>query len=121
MSSLAIDLIIWVLLFVGVGFGLISLIGLLLFPDTRSRMYTAIRAGQISIGATGLAVLIYGINALQTYGENPYLTLLLHTLLLVAVVAVGNNVVSSILLKKTRPISCIPVNKVKSSKGGDKK
>ncbi|MDP3563970.1 MAG: hypothetical protein Q8R70_05725 [Methanoregula sp.] len=121
MSSLAIDLIIWLLLLGGVGFGVISLIGLLLFPDTRSRMYTAIRAGLISFGATGLAALIYGLNALQTTGESQYLTLLLHTLLLVAVVAIGNYVVSGTILEKTRPISGIPAPKEKTRKGGDKK
>ncbi|MDP2797753.1 MAG: monovalent cation/H(+) antiporter subunit G [Methanoregula sp.] len=104
MSSLLIDLVIWILLIAGVGFGLIGLIGLMLFPDTRSRMYTAIRAGLISIGATGIAVIIYGLNALQTPGGNQYFTLLLHTLLLVVVMAIGNYVVSRTILEKTRPI-----------------
>ena len=121
MSSLVIDLIIWILLIAGVGFGLISLVGLLLFPDTRSRMYTAVRACLISTSVTGIAVIIYGLNALQTYGGNQYLTLLLHTLLLVLVVGIGNYVVSSTILEKTRPISGNPVSKEKPRKGGDKK
>ncbi|MDO8872545.1 MAG: monovalent cation/H(+) antiporter subunit G [Methanoregula sp.] len=104
MSSLLIDLVIWILLIAGVGFGLIGLIGLMLFPDTRSRMYTAIRANLISIGATGIAVIIYGFNALQIPGGNQYFTLLLHTLLLVVVMAIGNYVVSRAILEKTRPI-----------------
>jgi len=121
MSSLLIDLIIWILLLVGVGFGLISLIGLLLFPDTRSRMYTAIRASLICIGATGIAVFIYGLNALQTYGGNPYFTLLLHTVLMVLVVAIGNYVVSRTILEKTQPIICNPAPEEKSREAGDKK
>jgi multisubunit Na+/H+ antiporter MnhG subunit len=121
MSSFVPDLIIWILLIAGTGFGLISLIGLLLFPDTRSRMYTAVRAGLISIGATGLAVIIYGLNALQTPGQGQYLTLLLDTVLLVAIVAVGNYVISSVILEKTRSINCNPVPKEKPSKSGNKK
>ena len=121
MSSLLIDLIIWILLIAGVGFGLISLIGLLLFPDTRSRMYTAIRASLIGIGATGIAVFIYGFNALQTSGGNQYSTLLLHTVLLVVVVAIGNYIVSSTILEKTRPVICNPAPKEIFRKAGDKK
>ena len=121
MSSLVIDLIIWILLIVGVGFGLISLIGLLLFPDTRSRMYTAIRASLIGIGATGIAVFIYGLNVLQTSGGNQYFTLLLHTVVMVLVVAMGNYVVSRTILEKTRPISGNPAPQGKPCKDGDKK
>ncbi len=121
MSSLVIDLIIWFLLLIGVGFGLISLIGLLLFPDTRSRMYTAVRAGLISFGATGLAAILFGVNALQTSGGDQYPTLLLHTLLLVAVIAVGNPVVYRVILEQTRTISDLPAPKEKSRKAGDKK
>ncbi len=103
MSSLIIDCIIWILLFIGVGFGLIGLIGLLLFPDTRSRMYTAVRATIIGISSVGLAVIIYGIYALQTYSGNLYVTLILHTLMLVVVVALGNYFVSRIILEKNLP------------------
>ena len=114
MSSLLIDLIIWILLIAGVGFGLISLIGLFLFPDTRSRMYTALRASLIGIGATGIAVFIYGLNALQTSGGNQYFTLILHTVLLVVVVAMGNYAVSRTILKKTRTVICNPAPEEKS-------
>ena len=120
MSSLIIDLIIWILLIAGVGFGLISLIGLLLFPDTRSRMYTAIRASLIGIGATGIAVFIYGLNALQTSGGNQYFTLLLHTVLLIVIVAIGNYIVCSTILKKAQPIRCNPVPEENPLKIGDK-
>ncbi|MFA6226300.1 MAG: monovalent cation/H(+) antiporter subunit G [Methanoregula sp.] len=101
MSSLVIDLIIWILLVVGVGFGLIGLIGLLIFPDTRSRMYTAVRATMISISSVGLAVITYGLYTLQTSGGSPYVTLLLHAFILVVVVALGNYVVYSTIFEKT--------------------
>ena len=121
MNSLLIDLIIWILLIFGVGFGLISLIGLLLFPDTRSRMYTGIRASLISIGATGIAVFIYGLNALQTSGGNPYFTLLLHTIFIVLVVSMGNYIISRTILEKTQPIICNPAPEEKPQKAQDKK
>ncbi len=120
MSSLAIDLIIWALLFAGVGFGLIGLIGLMLFPDTRSRMYTAVRACLISIGATVLAVIVYGLNALQTSGGNQYVTLILHTLLLVLIVAAGNYLVSRSILEKIRLYTGNPAVKANAGKDGDK-
>ena len=121
MSSLVIDLIIWALLVIGVGFGLIGLIGLLLFPDTRSRMYTAVRATMISLGSVGLAVFIYGLYALRTAGGNQYVTLLLHTLMLVVVIALGNYVVSSNILEKTRSIIGNPAPKEKNRNGRDNK
>ena len=111
------DLLIWLFLIVGVGFGLISLVGLMLFPDTRSRMYTAERASLISIGATGLAVILYGLNALQTSGNDQYLTLVLHTIFLVLVVAIGNYVVSGTILEKIRPVSAGQAPKEKLKKG----
>ena len=121
MSSLLIDIIIWILLFAGAGFGLISLIGLLLFPDTQSRMYTAIRASLIGIGATGIAVFIYGLSALQTSGGNQYIVFLQHMIILVVIVAMGNYVVSSTILKKIRPVICNLQPEEKSGTAGDKK
>jgi multicomponent Na+:H+ antiporter subunit G len=121
MSSLIIDIIIWILLVTGAGFGLISLIGLLLFPDTRSRMYTAVRASLICISVTGLAVIAYGLNALQTTGQNQYFTLILNTILLVLVLAIGNYLVSSTLLKKDPSVICNPEEKKKQQNGRNKK
>jgi multicomponent Na+:H+ antiporter subunit G len=107
MSSLAIDAIIWLLLVAGVGFFLISLTGLLLFPDTRSRMYTAVRASLIGISSVGIAVIIYGMNAVLTSGGNQYGTLILRMLILVVIVVAGNTVVYRIMLEKAR----LPVEK----------
>jgi len=101
-SPLLIDLIIWVLLLMGAGFGLLGLIGLLLFPDTRSRMYTVVRATMISIGSVGLAALIYGLNAMQTSGGDQYFTLILHTVFLLIIVGLGNVIISRTILEKTR-------------------
>ncbi|MDO9323810.1 MAG: monovalent cation/H(+) antiporter subunit G [Methanoregula sp.] len=100
MSSLLIDLVIWALLAVGAGFGFIGLFGLFLFPDTRSRMYTSVRATMIGFAVVALAVFIYGLNALQTFGNALYLTLLQHLIVLVIIVVLGNYVLSRIILEK---------------------
>ena len=126
MSSLVIDVIIWVLLWVGAGFGLIGLIGLLLFPDTKSRMYTAVRATLIGISSIGLAVILYGLYALQASGGNLYLTLVLHALMLVVIVVTGNYIASGLILEKVQPVCSNPVPeetgpKEKSRKSGNKK
>ena len=121
MSSLAIDIIIWILLITGAGFGLIGLIGLSLFPDTRSRMYTAVRATLISISAITLAVIILGLYASQAAGGSQYQTLVLHTLLLFGVVAIANLVVSSTVLERTRPKAGNPPPPGTARGDGDKK
>jgi multisubunit Na+/H+ antiporter MnhG subunit len=102
MSSLAADLGIWALLFIGTVFCGIGLMGLLIFPDTKSRMFTAFRATAIGLGAVVLAVLIYGFSLLQTTGADQYLVLLLHTLFLVAVLAAGTWVMNGIIRERIR-------------------
>ena len=84
------DFIIFLLLVISVGFGGISVIGLLLFPDIRSRMYTATRASLISVGAVALSVILYALFELISGGGNQYTTLVLHTLVLIIVVGGAN-------------------------------
>jgi multisubunit Na+/H+ antiporter MnhG subunit len=92
MSSPFMDSIIFFLLIISVGFGGISVIGLLLFPDIRSRMYTATRASLISVGAITLSVILYALFELIYGGGTPYTNLILHTLVLIIIV-VGANVI----------------------------
>jgi multicomponent Na+:H+ antiporter subunit G len=87
------DSIIFLLLIVSVGFGGISVIGLLLFPDIRSRMYTATRASLISIGAITLSVIMYSLFKLNSGYGTQYTTLILHTLVLIIIVAGANAMV----------------------------
>ena len=84
------DSIIFLLLVISVGFGGISVIGLLLFPDIRSRMYTATRASLISISAITLSVILYAFFELLSEGGLQYTTLVLHTLVLIIVVTGAN-------------------------------
>jgi multisubunit Na+/H+ antiporter MnhG subunit len=103
MSSLFADLFIWVLLLTGAGFGGISLVGLLLFPDTRSRMFTAFRATVICLSAVVLAVVIYGLNALLAAEGSQYLTLTLHALFLLIVLVIGTLTMNALILERTTP------------------
>ncbi|MDD1695680.1 MAG: monovalent cation/H(+) antiporter subunit G [Methanoregula sp.] len=90
MSNPIIDGIIFLLLFIGVGFGAISVIGLLLFPDIRSRMYTATRASLISISAMMVSVILYALFMLSSGGGSQYTTLVLHIMVLIIVAVVAN-------------------------------
>jgi multisubunit Na+/H+ antiporter MnhG subunit len=117
MSDPAIDAAIFILLIISVGFGGIGVIGLLLFPDIRSRMYTAFRATVISISAIILSVIIYGLSAFISSGGDQYITLILHTLILLFIVAVANGVVYKTILDRTKPVtSCrVPPEQTKDN------
>jgi multicomponent Na+:H+ antiporter subunit G len=89
MSDLVADIIIYLLMLAGVGFGGISLMGLLIFPDIHSRMYTALRASLICVGAIVCAAVVYAITLVSVNGGDLYFTFLFHVILLAAVMAVG--------------------------------
>jgi multicomponent Na+:H+ antiporter subunit G len=76
------DALILLLLLLSVGFGGIGVIGLMVFPDIRSRMYTATRAPVISISAMVLAVIVYALFRFINGGGDQYIILILHTLIL---------------------------------------
>ena len=90
MSSLLTDGIIYLLLITGIGFGGITVIGLLLFPDIRSRMYTATRASLISISAMTVSAIMYALFKLVEGGGGQYNTLILHALVLIVIVVIAN-------------------------------
>lgn len=101
MSSLPADLIIWALLFIGTVFCGFGLMGLLIFPDTKSRMFTAFRATAIGLGAVVLAVITYGYSLFMTAGGDQYTALIIHTLFLVFVLAAGTKVMYGIIRERT--------------------
>jgi multicomponent Na+:H+ antiporter subunit G len=102
------DLLIWILLALGVAFGGLGFFGLLIFPDIRSRMFTAIRATLISVTALTLAVILYGINGFLVTGDNQYVTLIIHTLFLYGVVVVADVSIARIIHEKSRDETCRP-------------
>ena len=99
------DLLIWIFLAVGVGFGVLGFFGLLIFPDIHSRMFTAIRAILISVSATVIAVIIFGVDGFLKTGGSQDQTLIIHTLFFFGMVVVANVSIARIILDRTRPVS----------------
>ena len=106
MSSLLLDIAIWILLAAGVGFGFLGFFGLLIFPDIRSRMFTASRATLIGTSLVIIAVVLYGINGFIGTGTDSYATLVIHTIFLAAILAIGTVFVSRII--KNRIAGTVP-------------
>jgi hypothetical protein len=102
MSELAADILIYLLLFAGVGFGGISLMGLMIFPDIRSRMYTALRAGLICIGTVLGAAITYALTAVAVGGGGQYSTFLVHVIFLGGVMVVAVMIINQQVLEKTK-------------------
>jgi multisubunit Na+/H+ antiporter MnhG subunit len=100
MSSPVADILIWVLLAAGVGFGILGFVGLLIFPEIRSRMFTASRATLISISLVSLAVIVFGINGFLGGGGDQYAALVIHTIFLLGVCTISNVFISRIILEK---------------------
>jgi multicomponent Na+:H+ antiporter subunit G len=105
MSAPAIDAAIFILLVMSVGFSGIGVIGLLLFPDIRSRMYTAFRATMISISAIILSVIIYALSTFISSGGDQYIALILHSLVLLFIVAVANGVIYRTILNRAKSVT----------------
>jgi multicomponent Na+:H+ antiporter subunit G len=117
MSDPSIDAVIFILLVISIGFGGIGVIGLLLFPDIRSRMYTAFRATVISISAIILSVIIYALSTFISSGGDQYIALILHSLILLCIVAVANGVLYKIILDRTKYVrTCqVPAEQIKDN------
>jgi len=102
MSELISDILIYLLLFAGVGFGGIALMGLLIFPDIRSRMYTALRASLICMGVILGAAVVYAVTAIAANGGAQYFTFLIHVLFLGGITAVAVMIINQQVLEKTK-------------------
>jgi len=102
MSSLPADLLIWGLLVIGTLFCGLGLMGLMIFPDTRSRMFTAFRATAIGLGAVVIAVIVYAYTLFMTTGGDQYLALILRTMVFVVVLAAGTWMMYGIIRDRTQ-------------------
>jgi len=116
--SAAIDAAIYISLIISIGFAGIGVIGLLLFPDIRSRMYTAFRATVISFSAIILSVLIYGLSTFNSGGGDQYITLILHSLVLLFIVAVSTGVLYKMILNRSK--SSVPCREPQERNKGQK-
>ena len=100
MNAGILDAILYLLLLAGIGFGGIGVIGLLLFPDKWSRMFTGVRATLISAGLVTSAAVVYGIFAWLGRGGVQYGYFILLAFLLYIVIVMTNGIFSSIVLRK---------------------
>ena len=98
-----VDAPIFILLILSVGFGGIGVIGLLLFPDIRSRTYTATRAAVISTSAMVSAVIFYAFFMVADGGGDQYFTLIFHILILLGIVIVANVLMQWTILGRRSP------------------
>lgn len=105
MSSMVPDILIFVLLFGSILFGGISLLGLLIFPDIRSRMFTALRGGLLCAGAVIGAALIFALTHLAESGGEQYAAFFFHAVFLAGIMAVGIMIVSRQMHEKTQAIA----------------
>ena len=103
MSSLPADIVIWFLLAAGTVFAGVGVMGLLIFPDTRSRMFTAFRATAISLGAASLAVLTYASTLYTETGDSVYAGLIFRTLFLAVVLFAALWAMYGIVRERTGP------------------
>ena len=101
MSSFSADVVIWFLLAAGTVFAGVGIMGLLIFPDTRSRMFTAFRATAIGLGAVCLAVLVYGYTLSEETGDSVYTGLIFRTLFLAVVLFAGMGAMYGIVRERT--------------------
>ena len=102
MSNPVFDLVIFILLALSCGFGGIGVIGLLLFPDIRSRMYTAFRASVISICTMIFSVIIFSLFIFQSNGGDQYPALVIRTLVLLCIAVVANMVIYTTVIARIK-------------------
>ena len=105
MTDILIDAAMFVLLALSVGFAGIGVIGLLVFPEIRSRMYTATRAPVISIIAMTGAVIVYALSMILSGGGDPFPALILHVLVLLCIVIAANVLLYRIIQERIKRTS----------------
>jgi len=104
MSDLIADILIYLLLLAGVGFAGIALMGLLIFPDIRSRMYTALRASLICMAAIIVAAAVYAVALWSGTGGEQYLIFLIHTIFLAGMMGIAITAIGRLVREKTRKL-----------------
>lgn len=120
MNAVLVDIIIYVLIVGGVGFGGIGVIGLLLFPDIRSRMFTSTRATLISCCAIFLAGIIFGLFSLFTKGGSQYTTFVVYAVLLLILIVFLNQVAARVILQQTSKMNrVLPSDTIESGEKPD--
>ncbi|MCK9581357.1 MAG: hypothetical protein M0Q92_13040 [Methanoregula sp.] len=104
MSVMVADILIYLLLLAGAAFGGIALMGLLIFPDLHSRLYTALRACLICMAAVAGAAITY-VMALGSTGGEMYAVFGFHVLILTGIAIAGILLIDRQVLDKTRAMA----------------
>jgi multisubunit Na+/H+ antiporter MnhG subunit len=108
MIELAVDAIMYILLLGAIGFGWISVIGLLLFPDIRSRAFTGIRAGIIATTLVTASAICYGLFTWTITGGMQYMVLVLAAVLMLVIVVTLNRVAADAICRNAVPVPSHP-------------
>ena len=103
MSAWIPDVVITLLLIVAVGFGAISVIGLLLFPDIRSRLFTGFRAGLLALALAVLASVSFGIFKWSANGEIQYFEFTFGAFLMLLLLVVLNRIATGVVCHSSVP------------------
>lgn len=102
MTSLIIDAGIFLFLALSIGFAGIGIIGLFMFPDIRTRMYTATRAPVIGVGSMMLAGMLYALSTFFSGGGDGYLILFFDAVVLLGIVTAANTLMYRRILKRLK-------------------
>ena len=111
MIEWAVDAHLYILLLAAIGFGWIGVIGLLLFPDIRSRAFTGLRAGIIAVTLVTAAAICYGIFTWITNGGMQYLLLVLAAILILFIVVILNRIAAKTICHNAVPVPSHPGEK----------
>lgn len=106
MSQFIADLLIWILLAAGTGFGILGFFGLLIFPDIRSRLFTASRATLIGTSLVTISVIIFAILGFTGGRGDRYATLAIHTIFLYGILVIGYVLITRIILEQVPAAIC---------------
>jgi len=104
MTVWVLDALLYILLLAAIGFGGISVVGLLLFPDIRSRAFTGLRAGILATALVTAAGVCYGFFAYMTVGGVQYLLFALAAILMLALLVILNRVATGVVCRTAVPI-----------------
>jgi len=109
MTSLLIDAGIFLLLALSIGFAGIGIIGLFMFPDIRTRLYTATRAPVMGVGSMMLAGTLYALSTFLSGGGDGYLILFFDAVVLMGIVIAANTLMYRRILKRVKTVHACEV------------
>lgn len=104
MIELVVDILLYILILAAILFGGISVMGLVVFPDPRSRAFTGVRAGIWAMTLVSLAGICYGLFSWYATEGLQYLVFTLAVVLLLALVILLNRIVTPVICRTAAPL-----------------